>query len=900
MTTDDDRASLPKGTVAFLMTDIEGSTQAVSRLGTAWPPLLDEHFALIRRAIEAHQGTWISSEGDAVFVVFRSVREAIGAGVEAQRGAATAGPTDGERLKVRIGIHAGEAVVGGRDYTGMDVHRTARLTAAGHGGQILVSEAAHALMPGVPGPELTYRDLGTYRLRDIPAPERIRQVVGPGLASEFPPLVASTLARTNLPSPLTRFVGRSREVAEVADLLRRERLVTLTGPGGTGKTRVAIETAAHLLGEFQDGVWFVALDVLREPRLVIPTIAATLGVSDQSGRSLAAALSSRLADEHALLVLDNFEQVVEAAPDVGDLLRSASRVRVLASSREPMAIAGEAVYPIAPLAVPAEPGRPTAGQLEGLEAVDLFVDRATAARPDFRLTDANAPAVAAICRRLDGLPLALELAAARSNLLSPDQILARLNQRLTLLASSRRDLPDRQRTLRGAIDWSHDLLSDSESVVFRRFSVFSGGADVDSLASVLDPEGELGIEMLDLASGLVDRSLLGSVADGEKHRLGMLETIREYAAERLEASGESRMVHDRHLAHFRQLAEGAKDILTDPRRDEMLDRLDRELPNLRAALRWALDGGDVDAGLAIVTGLNSYWTSRGGIGEARVALTALLQASGDRPLTAARARGTALAASLAGWHVDFAAAGALGAEALRLAEELGDPELRLAAYVASGWGAVGPAPAVAREHFLRAIELAGIVGDDAMLRLALGGLSVALLNLGELDEALAVSIDVAERSDRAGDAYNAGYARMGIGQIKVRLGDTKGATSEFVVALRRFRDAGADIGIAVVLDLFALIALQTGDAPRAARLGGFAERLRREAGGGGSTLISNDEPPLVQARRVMDSAAFDRAVAEGEALDLEEAELEALRTTTGAKSSAEDPAPGPASPTSQV
>ena len=881
MTMDDGRASLPTGTVAFLMTDIEGSTQAVGRLGPAWPALLDAHFSLMRRAIDAHDGTWISSEGDAVFAVFHSVREAIAAAVDAQRGTAAGGPPGGERLKVRMGIHAGEAVVGGRDYTGMDVHRTARLAAAGHGGQILVSDAARSLTAAAPGVGLAYRELGTYRLRDIPTPERIHQIVGPDLASEFPPLRTPTLARSNLPSPLTRFVGRTREVEEVADLVRRERLVTLTGPGGTGKTRIAIETGARVLGEFPDGVWFVALDVVREPPLVIPTIAATLAVAEEPGRSLMAALSDRLAGKDALLILDNFEQVVEAAPDIGDLLQATSSVRVLVSSREPLAIAGEALYPIAPLAVPAEPGSPTARQLQGLEAVDLFVDRATAVRPDFRLSDANAPAVAAICRRLDGLPLALELAAARSNLLSPDQILARLGQRLALVASSRRDLPERQRTLRGAIDWSHDLLSDAEAAVFRRISVFSGGADVDSLASVVDPEGMLGIEMLDLASALVDRSLLVSVADADAHRLGMLETIREYAAERLDASGESRLVHDRHLAHFRQVAEDTRDVLTDPRRDELLDRADRELPNLRSALRWALDSGDLDAGFAIVTALNSYWTSRGGIGEARAALSALSQASAGRPVTVARAQGAAVAASLAAWQVDFAAAMALGAEALRLAEELGDPQLRLAAYVSSGWAAAGPAPAVAREHFMSAIDLARTVDDEALLRLSLGGLSVALVNLGELDEAMAVSIDVAERNDRAGDAYNAGYARMGIGQIKARLGDMEGAASELMVALRRFRDADADIGIAVVMDFFALLALQTGDASRAARLGGFAERLRREAGGGGSTEILNDEPPLLQARRVMDRADFDRAVAEGEALNVEEAEIEALGMTSG-------------------
>ena len=879
MTIADGPKPLPTGTVAFLMTDIEGSTRLVGRLGEAWSRLLDDHFALMRASITAHGGTWISSEGDSVFAVFPSVRQAIAAAVEAQRALAAGEARDDDRLKARMGIHAGEAVLGGRDYTGIDVHRTARLAAAGHGGQILVSEAARSLTAELPAADLAYRDLGTHQLRDIPAPEGIHQVVGPGLASEFPGLrTPSSTVQTNLTAPLTRFVGRTNEVREVSELLQRERLVTLTGPGGTGKTRVAIETARKLPADYVDGVWFVALDVVREPALVVPTIAATLAVAEEPGRPISIVLAERLGEKHTLLVLDNFEQVVDAAPEIGELLRAAPNLRVLATSREPLAILGEAVYPVAPLALPAEPGTPTADQLQGLEAVELFVDRARAVRPGFQLTDANAPAIAAICRRLDGLPLALELAAARANLLSPDQILVRLDQRLTLLASSRRDLPERQRTLRGAIDWSHDLLSEAEAVVFRRFSVFSGGADFDSLASVLDPEGELGIDLLDLASALVDRSLLVSITDRDENRLGMLETIREYAAERLVASGEERLVRDRHAAHFQLLSEAARDVLTDPRRDEILDQLDRELPNFRAALSWSLDGGDLDVGLAIASGLTNYWHTRGSIGEGRAVLTALLEASAGRPPSALRTRATAVATSLAVWHVDFEAAGVLGAETLRLAEELGDPELLTAAYVQNGWATAGPLPAVARKHFSRAIELARAQEDDVRLRLSLGGLSVALLNLGELDEAMAVSIDVAERSERAGDPYNAGYAHLGIGQIKLRSGDTRGAVSELAVAYRRFRDAGADIGVALALDIVALAAIQTGDAGRAVRLGAFADRLRRDAGGGGSTLISNDEPPLVQARRLMDEAEFDRAVAAGEAMDIDQAELEAFAT----------------------
>jgi predicted ATPase/class 3 adenylate cyclase len=882
MTTAPDRTALPVGTIAFLMTDIEGSTQLVGRLGAAWPDLLDAHFALMREAVAAHGGTWVSSEGDAVFAVFPSVREAIGAAVQAQRETAAATSPEGLALKVRMGIHAGEAVLGGRDYTGIDVHRTARLAGAGHGGQILVSEAARALTADPPADGLTFRDLGMHQLRDIPAPERIHQLLGADLAQEFPTLRSQPLnVPTNLPSPLTRFVGRAREIREVSELLQRDRLVTLTGPGGTGKTRLSVETARTILPEFPDGVWFVALDVIRDAALVIPAIAATLAVAEQPGRPMLAVLAEHLATQRSLLVLDNFEQVVSAASDVAALLTAGPNLRVLASSREPLAVVGEAVYPVAPLGVPAEPGRPTADQLQGLEAVELFVDRARSVRPDFRLTDANAPAVAAICRRLDGLPLALELAAARTNLLQPDQILARLDQRLTLLASFRRDLPDRQRTLRGAIDWSHELLSEPERIVFRRFSVFSGGADFDSLAGVIDPDGELGTDLLDLASSLVDRSLLRSIPEGGENRLGMLETIREYAAERLAASGEEPLVRARHATHFAALADSASHVMTDPRRDEILDRLDRELPNFRAALAWSLDGGDRDLGLAIATSLNDFWHGRGHLAEGRTALEALLTASTGEPATRLRGRATAVATALAAWQVDFVAAGVLGAEALRLAEELDDPELLIEAHITSGWATVGPLPEVARDHFSRALELARRMHEDRLLRGAMGGLSLALLNLGQLDEALAVSIEVADLMDQAGDRYTAAYARLSIGQVKLRRGDALGALPEFLAVVRRFRDAGSDLGIALALDFVALIAIRTGDPARAVRLGAFSDRLRREAGGGGSTLISNDEPPLVQARRLMDPSEFERAVGQGEALDLDGAEREAIATGEG-------------------
>jgi predicted ATPase len=609
-----------------------------------------------------------------------------------------------------------------------------------------MSEAAWALAPDSPAPGLSYRDLGRHRLRDLPAPERIRQLVGPDLERDFDPLrTEASSIQTNLPAPMTRFVGRLREIGEISSLVRTERLVTLTGPGGTGKTRLAIETARRLPREAFDAVWFVALDIVRDPSLVLPTIAATLGVPEVPGQSFAAAVAERLAEKPSLLILDNFEQVSEAGHEIGNLLAGAPPLVVLASSRQPLAILGESVYAVLPLTVPAEPGKLTAAQLEGLEAVDLYVDRARSARPDFRLTDANAPAVAGICRRLDGLPLALELAAARANLLSPSQTLSRLDRRLALLASSRVDLPDRQRTLRGAIDWSYELLSPREQAFFRRFSVFSGGAAFESLSPVLDPDGDVGLDVLDLASALVDRSLMRSVAEGEENRLGMLETIREYAEDKLKSSDDERRIRDRHATHFRQLAEASRGVLVDPRRDEILDQLDRELPNFRAALGWALEGGDTETGLTIAADLDDFWHSRGHISEGRAALKLLLSDSRAERPTPLATRAMIVATGLAAWQVDFSAAMELGTEALRMAEELGDPVLLIEALNRMGWATVGPEPGLARDHFSRALELARRIGDDRLVRGALGGLSLALSNLGDLDGASAASIETLVR-----------------------------------------------------------------------------------------------------------------------------------------------------------
>jgi predicted ATPase/class 3 adenylate cyclase len=865
---------LPAGTVAFLKTDIEGSTRLVGLLGDVFPELLNDHFALLDKAVNDNGGTLVSSEGDSSFAVFPSTRQAIAAAVLAQRELGAHRWPDGAAVSVRMGIHAGEAVFGGHDYTGIDVHRTARIMAAGHGSQVLVSEAAHALAGGGAADGIHFRDLGSHRLRDLPAPEHLYQLIAPGLRDDFPGLRTEPLvALTNLPASLTRFFGRARELAEVRDLMTEQRMVTLTGPGGSGKTRLAIETARTLLDLYVDGVTFVALEVVRDPAIVLPTIAATLRVVEQPGSPIATVLAEFLASRRQLLVLDNLEQVIDAAPDIAALLQAAPDLAVLVTSREPLSISGEHVYQVPPLALPAEPGVPTAGDIAANEAVELFVARARAARSDFSLSDANAPAIAAICRRLDGLPLAIELAAARINFLSPDEIVVRLDHRLALLTASRRDLPERQRTLRGAIDWSYDLLAGPEQAFFRRLSVFAGGAELDAIRAVVDPVGTLGSDALDLASALVDRSLLRSTRIGDGNRLDMLETIREYAAEHLAASPEEESeAIARHATYYGDLAEASEGLLTDVHRDELLDRLDRELANFRAAIAWSLEARLPETGLRIATALREFWHMRNHLSEGRRALDELLAASAEAGATSLRLRALTTGGGLAGWHGDYGRMLELFEDAAAMAEATSDR--RLMAVAKAGLGSatlLGSRPEAARAYLEEAIELARELDAKEILFMALNFLTLASIRLGDLPAARRSVLEAIALGEASGERYNNALNLLALGMIEAREGDLESSGRWIADALRQLVGAGGHASLSIALDVVATLLLEHGEQERGARLGAAADRLRREVGGGPSTATILLEEPLDRAQRTMGQADFERAVAAGRAMTTDEA-----------------------------
>jgi predicted ATPase/class 3 adenylate cyclase len=548
---------LPSGTVTLFFTDIEGSTHLLQELGERYADALAKHRRVLREAFSRHGGVEVDTQGDAFFAAFVRARDAVAAAREAQEALAD-GP-----VRVRIGIHTGEPVVTEEGYVGVDVHRAARIMSAGHGGQVLLSETTRQLLDTT----AELRELGDHRLKDLTAPQRVYQL-GDG---DFPPL--RTLYRTNLPIQPTPLVGRERELEEAGALLHSHRLLTLTGPGGSGKTRLALQLAAEAVAQFPDGIFWVPLQALRDPALVERAIATSVGADD--------GLIEYVTNKRLLVLLDNFEQIIEAAPTISSLLAETPNTKVLVTSREPMQVESEQRYPVEPL--PED------------DAAVLFVERARAVMPGFR----PAAAVGEICRRLDGLPLAIELAAARVALLDPDELLARLDRRLPLLASRSRDAPARQRTLRATIEWSYELLDPDERELFRSLAVFRGSFSLEAAEAVCDAD-------LDALESLVVKNLVRRWGSG---RLGMLDTIREYAVELLDAAPDADEVYRRHAEHFLSVAEEANlnPGLLRPG-GQRLDRALPELDNFRGALAWGLQSDSIALGFEIATALDQLWT----------------------------------------------------------------------------------------------------------------------------------------------------------------------------------------------------------------------------------------------------------------------------------------------------
>jgi predicted ATPase len=802
---------LPSGTVTFLFTDIEGSTRLIEELGEdGYVEALSEHRRLLRGAFSAHGGVEVDTQGDAFLYAFADPGEAVGAATQAQE-ALVSGP-----VKVRMGLHTGEPRLTGEGYAGRELHRAARIAASGHGGQIVVSAATRALVDG----ELT--ELGEHRLKDFDEPVALFQLG----REAFPPL--KTISNTNLPRPASSFVGRQRERGELVSMLSDgTRLVTLSGPGGSGKTRLSIEAAAELVPSFKAGVFWVGLATLREPALVTEAIAQTLGAKD--------ALAEHIAERELLLLLDNFEQVVEAAPELGELLERCPQLKLLVTSRELLRIRGEVEYAVPPLAE--------------TEAVELFCTRAQL-EPD--------ETIAELCRRLDDLPLALELAAARTSVLSPTQILERLSQRLDLLEGGR-DTDPRQQTLRATIAWSHELLDDRERDLFARLAVFRGGCTLEAAEQVAGAD-------LNTLQSLVEKSLLRHTNE----RFWMLETIREYARERLAESGEEAEVRQRYAGHFLDFAEQARPPDTRDFTREYFERVEVEHDNLRGAFEWARDHDEDETLLRLAAALGHYWEFRG-FRETRSWL-ALALARGTTPLEA-RKKVLLNAISLAFDQGDLARAEALSEELRRLAGETGDEQRLLAAASLSASLAFNRGQFDdARAGYARVRKLATESGDDlraANMTVSLAAVSTAS---GDFRAGLDYSLDAVERYRELGSELGVLIGLLNCGWNAHGLGDAALAEGSFREALSLagrlsivVHTGNGALGLGVVL-------VTRNEEARGTQLLAAAATLRNEL-----EFSFNDdyerqehEAAVAAAKAALGQAAFAAAWARGEAMTPEE------------------------------
>src|SRR5829696_5079534 len=879
---------------------------------------LARHDEILRSAIEEHAGYVFKTVGDAFCAAFPTAPNAVDAALSVERALFAAEWDESEPLRVRIALHTGAAEERDGDYFGPPLNRVARLLSAAHGGQVLLSLLTQELVRDQLPSEVGLRDLGEKHLKDLFRPERVFQLLAPDLLSEFPPLRTLDAHGNNLPVQPTPLVGREREIREVAERVRSEevRLITLTGPGGTGKTRLGLQAAADLLEEFYDGVFFVALATITEPEFVASTIALALGVKESAEQSLMKSLKNYLRDKRLLLVLDNFEQVLEGAPLVGELLGACPKMKVLATSRIPLRLYGEQEYLVRPLSLPDPKVMPLLEVLTQYEAVRLFVQRARAVKTDFNVTNDNAPDVAEICARLDGLPLAIELAAARTRMLPPQKMLERLGNRLELLKGGPRDLPTRQQTLRGTIDWSYELLEEEEEkTLFGRLSVFSGGRTLEAIEEICDPEGEL--EALEVVESLLEKSLLRQEegVEGEP-RFVMLETVHEYAREKVQESGEEQEIKRAHAQYFLALAEEGESEVRGPEAARWLERLEAEHDNMREALSWSLGQEEVELGLRLAGALWRFWWMRSHYSEGRRWLENALAVEG-RGSPSARALALAGIGEIASHQGDLDQAQEACQEGLELlAHEASAAKI----YLLLSLGKV----ARMREDYTWATQ----VNEESVAlsreRRDAWGLASSLLSSALVTQIQGDSEKATELYEESmnlfrewGDKQGLAFCSLNLGLVAITQGDLVRAAKLTEEAVALFRELGSrgdvsvnlnnlgwiaflrnDLGKAVDLykqsmalawetgmytvvldDLvgFACLAGAQGDAVRAAQLCGAAEALHEATGyPRDPTSYAEMEPYLVSGRSQIHEVVWEKSWEEGRTMTLEEAVSYAL------------------------
>jgi len=867
-------------TTTFLLTDIEGSTRNWEAGEAVMRGALARHDAILSRIIVDHAGRVLTErgEGDSFFALFGVASDAVAAALDLQRTLAEEPWPDRTPIRVRMAIHTGEA---GPDQRGPDVNRCARLRAIARGGQVLLSATTANLVRGRLPAGASLQDLGPHRLRDLTIPERVFQLAHPDIPSAFPPLASLDSFRHNLPIQISSFVGRTAELATVASLLGEHRLVTLTGSGGSGKTRLAVQVAAELIDAFEDGVWFADLAPISDPALVAATVAAAAGVAEIPGRSLVATLADQLGGRRTILVIDNCEHLMAAAADLVDrLLRHAAGIRILATSQEALNVPGEIVWRVPSLSVPDAALPPRAETVARSESVQLFLDRAAAIQSRLVLTDANAEVIAQICRRLDGVPLAIELAAARVKMLAPDELLRRLEDRFRLLTGGNRTALPRQQTLRATVEWSHELLGPAERVLFRRLAVFVGGFDLGACEAVCGGDPIAAHDVLDILARLVDRSMV--IAEPDEHgvvRYLLLETLRQYGRERLEEAGEMDSLADAHLRHFIEVAEHGYERRID---DEAvgLATLERELENLRTALDRSL-ATNPDDELRLAGALSWFWalhTAHASEGRARLA-----HALGERDERTARfARALAGAAMTENWAGDPRTSANLAERAVAIWRELGDDRETGLAYEALGWarqfGSDGPG---SLEAMRQSVAYLARVGDRRLLNRANVGLGQALVALGDVKAVVPLATETLRIGRELDARRDIHYSLHFLGDCALHEGDGDAAASWYRQSLAAALSYGNVAEAALELEGFAMARAAQGRPAAALRLDAAAVACMESLGFDISTVEFWNRFKaryLEPARQAIGASYVAEMDAQGPAMGWEAATGEVLET----------------------
>jgi predicted ATPase/class 3 adenylate cyclase len=806
-------AMLPSGTVTFLLTDVEGSTRRWDRNPAAMRQAMAGHDAVLERLVAAHGGMQVESgrEGDSVFATFSRASDAVACAVAMQREFAAQVWPEGADVHIRIAMNSGEAELRGGHYYGPAVYRCARLLAIAHGDQVLLTQATRDLAVDTLTDAVGLRDLGSHRLRDLERPERVYQAIAPGLRAEFPPLKSMDPRRHNLPVSPTVFVGRDDDIVEIKERLAGNRMLTLIGAGGTGKTRLALQAAADLIEEFKDGVWLVELASLSDPQLVVQTAAETLGVREEAGRQILKTLCEWLREKSLLLLLDNCEHLVPAVVGLADqLLRECPGVRLLATSRAALRVNGEAIVRVGPL--------------PESDAVILFADRSSAVQPTFRLTEDNSMSVVQICRRVEGIPLAIELAAGRARMMAPAEILTRLQDSFSVLAGGSRSAGARHETMKAAMDWSYWLLSQDEQRLFRRISTFTGGFALDAAEEVCGGDGVGSV--LELLGQLVDKSLVTpQEAAGNATRYSILETVREYGRGRLLEHGELEHLQLRHAAFFVHFAEQARAAFTGPDRMRWLMRLGADVDNLRAV--FDVSGLPAGTTLELAAALDNFWEARAEYSEGRNRLETALRSTSEPTLTRAHAL---RAAGLMAWaQGDLVAAATYCTHALALSRELEDPEGEAMSLQQLGQIAVQQEDfAQARTYLDSALEIATRLRFDRIRALCEWRLGMVALFARDMTRAgghIQASLDLSRQNS---DVEMVALSLLMLGNIALWEGRMNDARAHLRESLEIMRMEGSSRSLANLLESLAAVAAAEGQRNRALTLGGAAEGLREQ------------------------------------------------------------------------